>query len=580
MDDVVLELDPSKRYVDTGVLGEGGMAEVRACRDLAIGRIVARKLVHPHPGHSTGARVEFLREARVQGQIEHPAVPPVYDVGRDAAGEIFFTMKRVTGLTLSQVLDVRRDGDPVGERRFGRHRLLTAFQMICECIEYAHSRGVIHRDLKPSNIMFGDFGEVYVLDWGVAGIARDGQLQTGLPPLPTGPSGTPGYMAPEQLEEHGEIDRRTDVYALGALLFEILTLEPLHPYADAVVLIESTKLGADARASVRAPAQDVPPELEAICVRATALSPNDRFPTVRALSNAVEEFLEGARNLEMRRTTAARHVTEARRLLADAVAEGAARSRALGELGRALALDPESTDALSMLEHLFATPPRELPKEAIAALDAERDVEGKSASRLGGWIFAFMAVSGLVMWALASGTVLWPVVVMVSCAAAASALGFLNTSRADDARGFAMIVLGAIAISMTSGALGPLVMTPILALALALITMNVGRLSRFRVIFLILACAVVVVPAVLEWTGVTASSYVNHNGSWLIVSKVADVPKGRTYPMGLFFASIASIVGSALFAWRMADRTAHLRRELQLHVWHLRQLVPEATRRP
>jgi serine/threonine protein kinase len=166
----VLDLATVERYDELDTIGEGGMGEVIACRDRVIGRLIAKKAMRRSGGAAprTEARAQFLREARVQGQLEHPAVVPVYDVGREAGDRLFFTMKRVTGDTLASVLDALRSGDAETQRRFGRHRLLAAFQLVCQCIDYAHQRGVVHRDIKPANIMFGDFGEVYVLDWGVA----------------------------------------------------------------------------------------------------------------------------------------------------------------------------------------------------------------------------------------------------------------------------------------------------------------------------------------------------------------------------------------------------------------------------
>jgi eukaryotic-like serine/threonine-protein kinase len=580
-DDVVLELDPQRRYEDLGLLGEGGMGEVRASRDLALGRTVARKLNRPLPGDTsphTAARAQFLREARVQGQLEHPAVAPVYDVAREPSGEIFFTMKRVVGVTLARVLDVLRDEDPVGTKRFGRHRLLSAFLQVCQCIEYAHSRGVVHRDLKPSNIMFGDFGEVYVLDWGVAVVSGEPHhIQIGiLEQTPSGVGGTPGYMAPEQLVDGATLDARTDVYGLGALLFEILTLLRLHDADDPDALKALTRKGSDARPSVRAPARDVPPELEAICVRATALEPLRRYATAREVADAVEAFLEGNRDYELRKEIAARHVAEAKRLVDLALSDHTARSRALGELGRALALQPDSPEAAEVLGQLFASPPDETPPEVALALDAEKNEEGRSASTLGGWIFLVMALSGVVMWGAAGAHLAWSIVLFVTASTLASLIAFATRNNPNDASGLAMIFLGTAAIASSSGALGPLVLTPILALAFAMITVNVGRLSRFRMLFVVLSCASFAVPALLEIAGVLPRSYLNEGGRWVIVSKVTDVPADRIYPFGLFFGCLTATIGSALFAWRMAERTARLRRQLQMYVWNLKQLVPHA----
>src|SRR5262245_29222830 len=118
-------------------------------------------------------RARFLREACVQGQLEHPSIVPVYDLDRRPDGTLFFTMRRVRGRTLQEVLTALAEDDPAVRARYTQRELLTAFATVCLAIDYAHSRGVVHRDLKPANIMFGDFGEVYVLDWGVARLVTD-----------------------------------------------------------------------------------------------------------------------------------------------------------------------------------------------------------------------------------------------------------------------------------------------------------------------------------------------------------------------------------------------------------------------
>ena len=148
-------------------IGAGGMGEVVAARDEQIGRDVAIKRMRAEaPSDRQVAR--FLREARVQGQLEHPAIAPVHELGRDVDGRPYFAMKKLAGVTLADVLDN-------ADERFPRQRLLRAFADVCLAVEFAHTRGVVHRDLKPDNIMLGDFGEVYVLDWGVAKLLGDAQ---------------------------------------------------------------------------------------------------------------------------------------------------------------------------------------------------------------------------------------------------------------------------------------------------------------------------------------------------------------------------------------------------------------------
>ncbi len=263
--DVLADASFSARYLTGEQLGEGGMGVVSACADRRIGREVAMKIVRPGDGSSGDLKARFLREACVQGQLEHPAIVPVYDLGRDPQGTLYFTMKRVRGATFEQIIDALHSGAVEAAKQYSRHKLLSAFASVCHAVDFAHARGVLHRDLKPGNVMLGDYGEVYVLDWGLAKVvgSPDARLSSNPPAIATGSDpgtktalgatmGTPGYMAPEQVR--GEtVDARADVYALGAILFELLALQPLHPHGTAEQAKASTLRGPDARPSARAP---------------------------------------------------------------------------------------------------------------------------------------------------------------------------------------------------------------------------------------------------------------------------------------------------------------------------------------
>ena len=156
----------NQRYARARKLGEGGMGEVHLCRDAWLGRDVAMKVMLGTTGGDATGR--FLREARVQGQLEHPGIVPVYDLAIGATGAPYFTMKRVQGHTLREVLDGLVKRDPATLASFNRRRVLGALEQVCQAVAFAHVRGVIHRDLKPENVMVGEFGEVLVLDWGIA----------------------------------------------------------------------------------------------------------------------------------------------------------------------------------------------------------------------------------------------------------------------------------------------------------------------------------------------------------------------------------------------------------------------------
>ncbi|MEA2629869.1 MAG: eukaryotic-like serine/threonine-protein kinase [Chloroflexota bacterium] len=235
------------RYQIAGEIARGGVGVVLKGRDADLGREVAIKTLRAEYAASPAMVRRLVEEAQIGGQLQHPGVLPVYEMGLDASRRPYFTMKLVRGRTLAALLHDR--ADPAQERR----RFLMIFEQVCQTVAYAHARGVVHRDLKPSNVMVGAFGEVQVVDWGLAKVldraevadvptAGDRHTPAGEIEIATVRSGTPGthsqagsvlgtpaYMAPEQARgEVEDLDERCDVFALGAILFEILTGRP--PY--------------------------------------------------------------------------------------------------------------------------------------------------------------------------------------------------------------------------------------------------------------------------------------------------------------------------------------------------------------
>ena len=289
------------RYEVLERLGRGGMGTVYVASDRLLGREVALKVQSvPEPGPEATERM--LREARIIARLEHPGIVPVQDVGTLADGRIFYAMKLVRGRRLDQYTG---EGISLAER-------LRIFTRICEPVAFAHAHGVIHRDLKPENVMVGSFGEVLVMDWGVARWRAEAEppplapAPTGVAPgPPTGTAhgtilGTPGYMAPEQAR--GEIDRvdeRADVYALGAILYFLLAERTPRGVAEAASGARTwTRPGAgEPLPAVEPPRRqrpDIPRPLEAICLRALAREPGGRYPKVQELAADVARFLDGA----------------------------------------------------------------------------------------------------------------------------------------------------------------------------------------------------------------------------------------------------------------------------------------------
>lgn len=242
---VILEDDfqpqeQGSKFVVEGTLGQGGMGTVYDAYDRNIRRKVAIKSLNQEVAQNKISRKYFTKEAQITGQLEHPNIIPVYEMGLNPQGLLYYVMRRVKGITLAEVLEGIRNGERKYLNNFPLGSLLAIYQKVCDAIAYAHARGVLHLDLKPENIMVGDYGEVLILDWGIARLRRrsknvksdmfvtlDDAVNIGEEFENEQVIGTPAFMAPEQATGQSKnVGTRTDVYALGAILYNILTLRP------------------------------------------------------------------------------------------------------------------------------------------------------------------------------------------------------------------------------------------------------------------------------------------------------------------------------------------------------------------
>ena len=269
-------------------LGEGGMGVVHEAEQVALGRAVAVKTLKSDDAADPIAAQDLLREAWVTGSLEHPSIVPVHHLEVDAALRPLVILKRVDGVEWHKLI---ADGPEI-QRRFGATDLLAwnlgILGQVLNALRFAHSRGIVHRDLKPANVMIGHFGEVYLLDWGLAvALEDDGTGRFPLAAHATEFAGTPSYMAPEMLGKGGPaLSVRTDVYLAGAVLYELITGRPPHHGTTAMAVIASI-----AASTPEVPA-DAPAELVQICRRAMAAEPADRYESIAALQLALQGYLE------------------------------------------------------------------------------------------------------------------------------------------------------------------------------------------------------------------------------------------------------------------------------------------------
>ena len=335
--DILDGVRSERTYEDAGVLGQGGMGEVRRVHESKLSRHVAMKVIHHQFMGSRSVLARFIEEAQVCAQLEHPNIIPIYDVGVLDDGKVYYTMREIKGDAFANQIKALHDGIEANiwpETGVTLTQVLLQFLEVCEGMAYAHSKGVVHRDLKPENIMIGAFGEVLIVDWGLVKLlsAEDSTLDDQIVTVRSTSNvqqtmmgqvaGTPAYMAPEQADGRVDlIDHRTDIYALGAILYEILSGRPPYVGVSGLDILEQvrTKPPLPLSAMYRQSSVEVeehihqdfdhlieqiqrspllPKPLVEMCERAMARNREDRYQNTIELVQDLKAYLDGSKKRE------------------------------------------------------------------------------------------------------------------------------------------------------------------------------------------------------------------------------------------------------------------------------------------
>jgi serine/threonine-protein kinase len=291
------------KYSNFRDMARGGSAVLRTCFDRITGRTIVIKTLLPEFRQDEKENRRLLREARVTAQLQHPNTVPVYEIGRDATEGLYFTMKRVSGENLFEILKRIARGDPATTAAFPLRRRLDIVAGAAQALMYAHARGVIHRDVKPENIWVGNFGEVILLDWGVAkvwgqpddapqhpSLARQSSESIQALTMAGDRPGTPLYMSPEQVNvNRAVIDERSDVFSTGVVLYEVAALR--EPFRGRVIqeTFENIIHDHPPPPSKASPDRGIPARLDEVVTKAIAKSPADRYQTMRELLEAIRD---------------------------------------------------------------------------------------------------------------------------------------------------------------------------------------------------------------------------------------------------------------------------------------------------
>ncbi len=300
----IIQPDYNNRYDIKSELGHGGMGTIEAVEDTHLKRVLAMKTLSAKHAKSPSSIESFLKEARFTSQLQHPNIIPVHDVGTTAENKSpFYTMKLIEGESLLEVIQKLKDQDPVYEKKYTLYNRLNIFRKVCDAVAYAHSRGVIHRDIKPANIMLGPFGEVLLVDWGLAKFSGDSDEKFSSSSQPVEDSflthdgiikGSLAYLSPEQaLGEIKEIDRLTDIFLLGATLYHLLTLEAPYNYNDIAKLLNHAENAKFLHPLEVNGCHTLPLQITDIISKSMSKNKEDRYQSVDTLSASIDDYLNG-----------------------------------------------------------------------------------------------------------------------------------------------------------------------------------------------------------------------------------------------------------------------------------------------
>lgn len=290
------KLNPNTRYAFFSDIAKGGKSLIKSCKDLHLNRLICYKTLRPEFVNDEVEQRRLLREARVSAMLQHPNTVPTYEIGRDNKGHYYFTMKLVHGYTLREIFNYRD--------RYDLSQLVDVIVQIAQALAYAHTHGVAHRDIKPENILVGPFGEVLLLDWGLAKVwtrdgkviddldtaketAKPGNMEKGM----TGQGqlqGTISYMSPEQIRRDPEISFSTDIYSLGSVLYELLTGQTPFDSDKAYEMMQAIE-----NDTPESPSQvskyKIPKLLEKVCMQCLAKEPGKRPVDMKTLISMLQQ---------------------------------------------------------------------------------------------------------------------------------------------------------------------------------------------------------------------------------------------------------------------------------------------------